>query len=177
MILSRYPKIQSIWDLGGRFFNNPFDKKFITLDQKKVSLDYIEHTILRPVFKDPRVHFAVNCASKSCPPLLSKPYRGKTLDDQLEAATRDFINDPRQNHIRGDTLYISKIFKWFSEDFDNDPVSFIMSYASENFTSQTTQNQTTKNQTTKNQIIKHQTNTPERLRVKYLDYDGSLNGK
>jgi uncharacterized protein DUF547 len=156
LILSGYPKIESIWDLGGRIFDKPFQKEFIKIDKKTVSLDYIEHTILRPTFKDSRVHFAVNCASKSCPPLLSKPYLGKTLDSQLDGATRAFINDPGKNHIKGDTLYVSKIFKWFSGDFDNDAASFILKYASED--------------------LKSKINSQESLKVKYLDYDWSLNG-
>lgn len=156
LILSGYPEIESIWDLGGRIFDKPFQKEFITIDQKTVSLDYIEHSILRPTFKDPRVHFAVNCASKSCPPLLSKPYLGETLDGQLDKATRAFVNDSEKNYLQDRTLYVSKIFKWFSGDFDDDPASFILKYASEN--------------------LKSKINSQKSLKVKYLDYDWSLNG-
>jgi hypothetical protein len=156
LILSGYPKIESIWDLGGKIFDKPFQREFIKIDQKTVSLDYIEHTILRPTFKDSRVHFAVNCASKSCPPLLSTPYLGKTLDSQLDAATRAFINDSEKNHIRGNSLYVSKIFKWFSGDFENDAESFILKYASED--------------------LKSKISSQKKLKVKYLDYDWSLNG-
>lgn len=155
LILTGYPEIESIWDLGGRIFDKPFQKEFITIDQQTVSLDYIEHTILRPTFKDPRVHFAVNCASKSCPPLLSKPYLGKTLDSQLDEVTRAFVNDSEKNYLRDKTLYLSKIFKWFSDDFGNDPASFILKYASEN--------------------LKSGIDSQKSLKVKYLDYDWSLN--
>lgn len=156
LILTGYPKIESIWDLGGRIFDKPFKKEFIPLDQQMVSLDYIEHTILRPTFKDPRVHFAVNCASKSCPPLLSTPYLGKTLDSQLDEVTQAFVNDTKNNYLQGNTLYLSKIFKWFSGDFDNNPTGFILKYASEN--------------------LKSEINSQKSLKVKYLDYDWSLNG-
>ena len=72
LILTRYPDIESIKDTGS-LFSSPWSKKIVVLENKKVSLDHIEHDLLRPQFKDPRIHFAVNCASKSCPPLLENP--------------------------------------------------------------------------------------------------------
>ena len=105
LILSDYPGIKSIKDLGS-FFSSPWKKEIAHLDGKKVSLDYIEHDILRPRFKDPRIHFAVNCASKSCPPLLWEPYRGDILDRQLTTVTERFINDPQRNRLQGETLYV-----------------------------------------------------------------------
>ena len=80
-----------------------------------MTLDHIEHGILRPEFKDPRVHFAVNCASKGCPPLISEPYRGAVLEQQLDAVTSAFLNDTERNRLEGNTLYVSKIFKWFNQ--------------------------------------------------------------
>jgi hypothetical protein len=96
LILSRYPEIKSIWDLGSRIlrWKSPFKKKIVHVEGRTISLDDLEHGILRPRFKDPRIHFAVNCAAKSCPPLISEPYRGATLDAQLDASTRAFLNDP-----------------------------------------------------------------------------------
>ena len=76
LVLSGYPGIKSIKDLGS-FFQSPWKKKLCRIDGKTLTLDDIEHKILRPRFQDPRVHFAINCASKSCPPLLSDPYRGR----------------------------------------------------------------------------------------------------
>lgn len=157
-ILSAYPNIKSIWDLGGRFFNKPFDKKIVRIEGKTISLDDLEHGIIRPRFKEPRVHFAVNCASKSCPPLMSKPYQGSTLDQQLTAATRAFLNDPEKNYLDGKKLYVSKIFKWFKEDFNDDVVGFFIRFADEAL---------------KKKLVENRAE----IKVKYLDYDWSLNGK
>jgi hypothetical protein len=71
----------------------------------------------------------VNCASKGCPPLRSEPYQGHVLDQQLTETTVAFINDPERNRLQGNTLYVSSIFKWYSEDFDEDIVGFFMKYA------------------------------------------------
>ncbi|MEN8198475.1 MAG: DUF547 domain-containing protein [Thermodesulfobacteriota bacterium] len=147
---------ESIKDIGS-FFSKPWAIKFVTVGGKTHSLDNIEHDILRPTFKDPRVHFAVNCASKSCPPLIAAPYAGEKLDQQLEANTRTFINNQRENRLEGDTLYASAIFKWFKEDFQNDPVAFFEQYA-------------------EGDLKKELTAQKGRIKVRYLDYDWSLNG-
>jgi hypothetical protein len=97
---------------------------------RMVSLDHIEHDILRVKFKDPRIHVAINCASKSCPPLLNEPYEGQTLEDQLDQQAKNFINSGKYNFLKGDTLFISMIFKWFKEDFSDQPLLFIRQYAS-----------------------------------------------
>jgi hypothetical protein len=157
LILSAYPGITSIWDLGGRIFNNPFQKKIVRLGGETVSLDHIENDILRPRFKDERVHFAINCAAKSCPPLRSEPYRGEVLDRQLEEMTGAFVNNPNSNRLEGETLYVSKIFKWFSTDFKDDISGFMMKYAT-------------------GSLSKKLTTDKDRIRVMYLDYDWSLNG-
>jgi len=157
LILTAYPGVESIKDLGS-LFRSPWKKKFVKLDGKVVTLDHIEHDILRPQFKDPRVHMAVNCASKGCPPLWSEPFTGSRLDDQMNAAARNFINDPGFNRLEGDTLYVSKIFKWFSEDFNDDVISFVEKYAEDKLKSTIKANRST-------------------LDVEYLDYDWSLNGR
>jgi len=123
-----------------------------------ITLDLIEHDILRPSFKDPRVHFAVNCASKGCPPLRPEPYQAGILDQQLDEMARAFINDSRRNRLEGRTLYVSKIFKWFPEDFNNDIVGFFLKYAHGDL---------------KKQLEDRKT----KIKIKYLDYDWSLNGK
>ena len=128
LILTQYPGINSIKEIGS-FFTNPWQKKFIPLRGKTVTLDYIEHDILRPQFKDPRVHFAVNCASKSCPPLRNEPYEAELLEQQLNDQTRQFINDPKSNYVKDNTLFLSRIFKWFKEDFADDPARFVRQYA------------------------------------------------
>jgi len=84
---------------------------------RAVSLDDIEHQVLRPGFKDARIHFAVNCASISCPPLAAEPYRAETLDAQLDAAARRYLASPEGLRLDGNTLRVSSIFKWFGEDF------------------------------------------------------------
>jgi hypothetical protein len=109
------------------------------------------------VFKDPRVHFAVNCASKGCPPLISEPYTGSNLDRQLEASARAFVNDPQKNYLQNETLYVSSIFKWFSEDFNRSIVEFISRYASDKLKAELTAKR-------------------DKIRIVYLDYDWSLNG-
>lgn len=155
LILSKYPNVESIKDLGG--FWGPWKKEFVNLHDTVVSLDYIEHDILRPVYKDPRIHFAVNCASKGCPPLIAEPYDGSRLDKQLDRVAHAFINDPERNYLAGDKLYVSSIFKWFSEDFNDDVIGFFIRYADEPLKKQL--------QTRKDQI-----------KVKYLSYDWTLNG-
>ncbi len=128
LILTKYPDINSIKEIGS-FFSNPWQKKFIPLGKRVVTLDDIEHKILRPWFKDPRVHFAINCASKSCPPLRNEPYETDLLETQLEDQTRLFINDTKNNYVKDNTLYVSKIFKWFKEDFSGRPLWFVLQYS------------------------------------------------
>ena len=84
---------------------------------RTVTLDDIEHGILRPVFKDARIHFAVNCASISCPPLATEPYRSRTLDAQLDDAARRFLASGEGLRVDGETLRVSSLFKWYGDDF------------------------------------------------------------
>jgi len=156
LILSGYPGIDSIKDLSG-LFKSAWEKEIAHIDGKVVTLDHIEHDILRPRFKDPRVHFAINCASKSCPPLISEPYRGDVLDQQLDRVTTDFLNDPERNRMEGKTLYVSKIFKWFKDDFNKDIIGFFLKYTEGSF---------------KNDLVANK----DKTKVKYLDYDWTLNG-
>jgi hypothetical protein len=156
LILSGYPGVESIKEFGS-FFKSPWKRKFVKLGGKTTTLDNIEHDILRPGFKDPRVHFAVNCASKSCPPLYAEPFTGSRLNAQLNTATKHFINNPKFNRLEKNTLYVSSIFKWFSEDFNDDIIGFFEQYASPEL---------------KNAIIARRSS----LEAEYLDYDWSLNG-
>ncbi|MBT8361996.1 MAG: DUF547 domain-containing protein, partial [Deltaproteobacteria bacterium] len=105
-----------------------------------------------------RIHFVVNCASQSCPPLISMPYLGETLDAQLDSSTRNFLADKEHNYIDSDTLYVSSIFKWYGEDFNDDAAAFFLKYA---------EGET---------LAELQRIGPD-IRVKYLDYDWSLNIK
>lgn len=84
---------------------------------RTVTLDDIEHRILRPTFKDARIHFAVNCASISCPPLAAEPYRARTLGAQLDGAVRTFLASPEGVRVAGDALEVTSLFKWYGGDF------------------------------------------------------------
>jgi len=115
-ILARYPDIRSIWDFG-RFFSNPFRDEFFSLLGRRMSLDAVEHETLRPRYKDPRVHYAVNCAAIGCPMLREEAYVAARLEEQLDEQARRFLSDRTRNRVRGGRLEVSKIFDWFSEDF------------------------------------------------------------
>ncbi len=84
---------------------------------RSVTLDEIEHEILRPIFRDPRVHVAVNCASKSCPPLRFEPYIGNDIDRQLDDAARRFLASDQGVKLSAGRLMVSSIFKWYGDDF------------------------------------------------------------
>lgn len=84
---------------------------------RSVTLDQIEHQIIRPTFGEPRIHFAVNCASVSCPPLAAQPYRAATLEAQLDAAARAYLASAQGLQVDGPTLRVSSIFKWYGDDF------------------------------------------------------------
>mgnify|MGYP001819452708 CR=1 FL=1 len=157
LILSDYPGIESIKDLGN-VFKSPWKRKFVVLNQKKVTLDHIENDILRPEFKDPRVHFAINCASLGCPPLFNEPFIGNRLEQQLNTVTKAFINDNQYNRLEDNTLFVSKIFKWFKKDFNDDVIGFFEQYASRELRQQINERKTT-------------------LEIAYLDYDWGLNGR
>lgn len=115
LILKNYP-VSSITKLHG---GKPWDQKWIPLGGKTYTLNNIENDILRPVYKDARIHFAVNCAAKSCPPLLNRAWTEGNLNKYLEQQTKSFINDPAQNTIAADAVEISKIFEWYVGDFGN----------------------------------------------------------
>ena len=123
LIIDNYP-VNSIKDI-----KNPWDKKFIPVDGKMISLNFIEHSILRKM-NEPRIHFAINCASISCPKLLNKAYLPETLDSQLDVATTTFISS-ENNSIKQDKLALSKIFKWFAEDFKKEGslIDFLNNYS------------------------------------------------
>lgn len=126
LILLNYP-VQSIKDI-----KSPWDKKWIKVGEEEVSLGAIEHKILRKL-DEPRIHFAINCASYSCPKLSNQAYTISTLEVQLESATRDFINDRKRNRIEDGKAEVSEIFKWYKSDFTEKVSlkSYINQYAKE----------------------------------------------
>ena len=116
LIVKNYP-LDSIKDLGS-LFSSPWSKDFIPLFGKKMSLDNIEHDTIRKNFKEPRIHFAVNCASMSCPSLFRSAFTPKKLDKQLAKVENNFLNNKEKNKLKGNVLYLSKIFDWYGEDFE-----------------------------------------------------------
>ena len=118
LIIRNYP-VNSIKDLGGRIYkvNTPWDIRFISIEGAAYDLNNIEHDILREEFNDPRIHFAINCASQSCPVLFNEAFSPDRLDAQLDSAAVRFINDPQRNRISEEKAEISRIFLWFKGDF------------------------------------------------------------
>ena len=119
LVLGGYPGIKSIKDLGS-FFSSPWRKAFIPLLGETRTLDNIEHDLIRGSgrYQEPRIHFAVNCASIGCPALRAEAYVAERLEQQLEQSTRMFLADQTRNRLQGDTLLLSKIFKWYGDDFE-----------------------------------------------------------
>ena len=119
-ILTRYPNLKSIWDFG-KVFGNPFKDQFFTLLGRKFSLDGIEHETLRKpgAYDEPRVHYAVNCASIGCPMLREEAYVAERLEQQLEQQAQRFLSDPMRNRAAGGKLEVSMIFNWFKEDWSS----------------------------------------------------------
>ena len=120
IVIRNYP-VASIKDIkpGVAFLNSVWDIKFITIEGEQLDLNNIEHNILRKM-NEPRIHFAVNCASYSCPKLLNTAYEAATIDNQLNQQAIDFINDPKRNVITAEKADVSSIFNWFTGDFTND---------------------------------------------------------
>jgi hypothetical protein len=117
LILDKYP-VKSIRSIkSGLVSFGPWDLKLVTVQGQALSLNDVEHKILRAYFKDSRVHFAVNCASIGCPDLRSKAWTAAALDADLDAAARAFINSPRGVSVEGGKVKASSIFKWFAKDF------------------------------------------------------------
>lgn len=160
LVLDHYP-LQSIRSIG-LLPGAAFRKTFIPMEAllgRMVSLDTIEHDILRGEFDEPRIHFAIVCASQSCPVLRDEAYRARGLDSQLEDAARRFVRDPRRNRFDAATrtFHASSIFKWFREDFERRTgslASFLARYADESAAA----------------VLRS-----DGARIDHLDYDWSLN--
>lgn len=150
LILDNYP-VESIKKIGG-ILGNPFKINFIPFNGHKISLDEVEKGMLLKM-NEPRIHFAINCASESCPKLHNQAFEADMLETQLERVTRDFILS-KENTIMETKLVLSKIFKWYAFDFEQDAGSvqaFINRYAA----------------------FEIKENTP----LSYRDYSWKLNGK
>ncbi len=118
IIVDHYP-VDGIKDIkrGIPFVNTVWDIKFINIEDQTYDLNNIEHGIIRKRFEEPRIHFAVNCASVSCPRLRNEAYTAEKLEKQLTDQARYFLRNPVKNRLSNDQLQLSKIFKWFSGDF------------------------------------------------------------
>jgi hypothetical protein len=120
--LEKYPT-KSVKDPLFAFFIG----KRIMVAGEKMSFNHLEKEIIRPRFNEPRVHFALNCASRSCPPLRNEPYAAGALDAQLEDQAKEFVNSPKGVTITRQGAVLSKIFDWYKEDFGGEPgvIAFI----------------------------------------------------
>ena len=116
LILTKWPDLKSIRDIGG-VFSKPWSLEFFTLLGAKHHLDWIEHEQLRPKYNDPRVHGAVNCASIGCPALRTEAFVAGKLEAQLEDGMQRFMADRTRNRVRDGRVEVSKIFDWFEGDF------------------------------------------------------------
>ena len=169
LILSKYPNLKSIKDLGS-LLSSPWSKSFFTLLGQKRSLDDVEHKLLRGAknFNEPRIHFAVNCASIGCPALRPEAFQASKLDSQLEDQTKRFISDRSRNRFdkAQDSLLLSSIFDWYGGDFGKSPKAknvseFLARYAGSLGLSKSEQDRLEKSQ----------------MEIDFLDYNWSLNNK
>lgn len=144
LILRNYP-LESIKDI-----KDPWDQRFWKVGDKWINLNEIEHKILRKM-DDPRIHFGINCASFSCPPLLNEAFFPNKVDEQLDTLARGFVNDTARNTITPDKVEVSKIFTWFAKDFkiDGSLIDYLNKYAT--------------------------TKIADNAKVRYRDYDWTLN--
>jgi hypothetical protein len=123
LIVGRYP-LKSIRDVNispGFLARGPWGAKLFSVEGEKLSLDDIEHRILRPIWKDNRVHYALNCASLGCPNLQPVAFSAENSEALLERGASEFINHPRGVAIQKGKLQVSSIYVWFQEDFGGDP--------------------------------------------------------
>jgi len=166
VVRDNYP-IETITELhtGGKVIGyflgkTVWDKEFITIKKKKYSLGDIEHNILRKM-NEPRIHFAIVCASISCPELLNEAFEAEKINDQLENQARRFLNDKSRNHfdLKNRKAYLSKIFDWFDKDFgdsEKEVLKYVSQFIPEN-------------------ISKDIKNNLSNWEISYRDYDWNLN--
>ena len=115
LIIDHYP-VTSIRKIGG-LFGSPWKMKFFSFLGEQQHLDGIEHGMIRKQFQEPRIHFAVNCASIGCPNLALEAYTAEKLNSQLARAARDFLADENRNYFKPGRVVLSKIFDWYGDDF------------------------------------------------------------
>ncbi len=130
LIVDNYPT-KSILNFDG---GKTWDVRRIKIGDKKYSLNNLENDILRPQFKDPRIHFAINCAARSCPPIWNHAYTADNLEATLEVRTRAFVNNKNFNTLSASRAQVSKIFDWYGADF-GDLKKFLNRYSETNLKS------------------------------------------
>jgi len=125
VVLDAWP-VDSIRDIGGGLFSSgPWDKKVVTVEGSKLTLNDIEHRILRPIWNDGMTHYGVNCASISCPSLRATAYTGANVNDALRTNARDYVNSPQGVTISDGRVTVSQIYDWYGQDFGSDVASVI----------------------------------------------------
>jgi len=132
LIVKNYP-VSTITDLGESFFKfGPWDDTVTKIQGKELTLNNIEHGILRPIYKDNRIHYAVNCASFGCPNLSAVAFTANNTDEQLNKAAHDYVNHSRGVTFDGDQLIVSSIYHWYKVDFgstDSHLLAHLVNYA------------------------------------------------
>jgi len=126
-VAQAYP-VQSIRDIDispGFLADGPWGKELTSVEGEPLTLNDIEHRIIRPLWGDPRIHYALNCASIGCPNLERRGFRAVDLDAMLDAAARNFVNSPRGVWWEGDELAVSSIYAWFQADFGGDDAGIL----------------------------------------------------
>ncbi|MEL6266784.1 MAG: DUF547 domain-containing protein [Pseudomonadota bacterium] len=117
LVLEAWP-VDSIKEVRGGLFNTgPWGDEVVRVEGQDLSLDDIEHGILRPVWRDARIHYAVNCASIGCPDLATRPFTAATLEGMMDEGMRTYVAHPRGARVEGGEVTVSTIYDWFSEDF------------------------------------------------------------
>ncbi len=134
VVLDHYP-VDSIMKINispGLFAKGPWKKKLLEVEGEKASLDDIEHRILRPIWKDPRTHYSVNCASMGCPNLPAQAFTAANMEELLDAGARAYVNHPRGARVQKGRLTVSSIYVWFGSDFgggDTGVIEHLRKYA------------------------------------------------
>jgi hypothetical protein len=131
LVSENYP-VCSIKDIGG--LRSVWDLKVVNLFGEKISLDHLEHEMIRKEFQSPSVHFALVCGSKGCPALRKEPYTSKSLEEQFNQQAKSFLGDQEKNRVdlEKKTVYLSLIFKWYKKDFGKSDME-ILEYVADHF--------------------------------------------
>ena len=166
LVLTEYPDLESIRQIG-LFPFSAWRRDIVNLFGEQVSLDDVEHGMIRGwgIYNEPRIHFAVNCAAIGCPALRAEAYSGQSLELQLEENTKLFMQDRDRNYSSEGRIYVSRIFDWYREDFEqgwlgvNSVSDFLVRYANEL-------------ELIGNDLSRLEQND---IRIRYLRYDWNLN--